>query len=84
MAANRVKEVYFNKAVDVTPSDSADLAALGAVLNIKTAGNVKVRTSNGDVVTLAAPVGTLPVYVDRVYSTNTTASGITALYHDSI
>lgn len=70
------------KAVAVTTSDSADLATKPTrALYIGVTGDVKVTMQSGDTVTFkAAPVGTLPVCVTRVFATGTTATDILALY----
>lgn len=64
----------------VTASDATEIEVTRA-LYIGTTGNVAVRMANGDIVTFTAvPVGILPIQVDQVRSTNTTASDIIALY----
>jgi len=79
------------KAADVTPSDSSNIPNIsspdgvrnsGCVLYIGTGGNVKVLTSSGDEVTFTNVAdGTFfPVQVVKVFSTDTTASGIIALW----
>ena len=70
-----------DRAIAITPSDTADLAALPRALYIGTGGAVKITTKGGDTVTLAnVPAGTvLPVRAARVWSTGTTASDIVAL-----
>ena len=63
----------------VTKSDSTQLQA--GILYVGGAGNVNVRTRLGvDLIFYAVPAGTfLPVVVDMVYSTNTTAQNILIL-----
>lgn len=69
------------RAVDVTPNDGADLATPAAVIVCLVSGNIRVTASGGGTVTLAGVAGTpLPVFVDRVLATSTTATGIVALY----
>jgi len=72
------------KAVAVTPNDSTDLTDTGAALYVGTGGDVAVHMADGSdvsVVFSSVPDGTfLPILVDRVLSTNTTASNILALY----
>lgn len=65
----------------VTASDSAKIKPTRG-LYIGGAGNIKVDTAGGSTVTLngAAAGSILPVSVDRVYSTGTTATNIIALY----
>jgi hypothetical protein len=68
------------RAASVTPSDATVIPKTRA-LWIGVTGNVAVRTANGETVTVAnAPVGVLPVQVDQVLSTGTTASSILAFY----
>jgi hypothetical protein len=69
------------RAVDVTPNDSTDLATPAAVIFCLGAGNIRVTASGGGTVTLAGVPGmALPVLVDRVHATLTTATGIVAVY----
>lgn len=65
----------------VTPSDTEDLTYTCRSLWIGGAGDVRVRTVNGDLVTIVGvPAGTLlPVAVVRVYATATTATNIVGL-----
>jgi hypothetical protein len=49
-------------------------------LYIGTTGNVAVRIGGSNVTLPTVPVGVLPVQVDKVLSTGTTASNIFALY----
>ncbi len=66
---------------DVTPADGSDLPKPFAKITAKVAGNVKITASGGGTATLAiAAGGVLPVFVDRVWSTDTTATGIVAIY----
>lgn len=68
-------------AAAVTPNDGADLPKVFARITALVAGNVQVTCSGGGTVTLAiAAGGVLPVFVDRVFATGTTATGIVALY----
>lgn len=71
-----------SEAVDVTPSDGSDLATVQAALFIGTGGNVKVDMAGSGTVTLSNVAdGTfLPILVNKVYATSTTASNIIALY----
>lgn len=66
----------------VTPSDSTDLSGARAVY-VGTAGDLAVRAKGDDsAVTLPnVPAGAIiPVQIDRVMSTGTTASDIVALF----
>ena len=56
-------------------------SASACVLYVGVAGNLKVKTAAGNVLTLvAAPAGFLPVQVTRVYATGTAATDIIALW----
>lgn len=72
----------YTHVITVTPSDSADLpngACRG--LLIGGAGNIKINDGlSNNTVTIAVPAGVLPLRVARVFSTDTTATGISALY----
>lgn len=70
-----------NGAQAVTPSDSTDLPG-GTCwqLIIGTGGTLKITDSAGNTETLTVPAGRLPVKAKRVWSTGTSATGITALY----
>jgi hypothetical protein len=67
-------------ATAITPADS-DLAAASRALYIGTSGNLRVTTTSGNDVTFAnVASGTiLPVSVNRVWATSTTASNIIGL-----
>lgn len=65
--------------VAVTPNDSTVIPATRGLI-IGVAGNIAVRFANGDILTLAVQAGVVPVQVNRVYATATTATGIGALY----
>lgn len=63
----------------VTPSDTIDqLAGVPFVIYVGGAGNVKVTTSRGDVITFTNLAAGFfhPFFVRRVWSTTTTATGI--------
>jgi hypothetical protein len=67
-------------AVAVTTSD-ATIIPVTRALYIGTGGNLKVRMASGNTVTFTSvAAGVFPIQVDMVYSTDTTASGIFALY----
>ena len=69
-----------SNAVSVTPNDST-VIPLTRALYIGGAGNLAVRTADGNTVTsTAVPIGILPIQVDRVLSTGTVATDILALY----
>lgn len=66
---------------DVTPADGSDLPKPFARITAAVGGVIKVTASGGGSVTMAiAAGGVLPVFVDRVWSTGTTATGIVAIY----
>lgn len=69
-------------AVAVTPNDGADLPTMARSLYIGAAGNVVVTTANGTQTTFVGlPAGyILPLFVKRVWATNTTATSIVAMY----
>jgi hypothetical protein len=68
-------------AAAVTPADGADLPKIFARITAAGAGNIQVICSGGGTVILGiAAGGVLPVFVDRVLATSTTATGIVALY----
>jgi len=66
--------------VEVTPSDSADLAQPSRALNVSASGTVRVTTTGGTTATLyvAAGVG-FPVRAQRIWATGTSATDIVAL-----
>lgn len=65
-------------AVAITPADDADLAVVTRALYVGSGGDVSVRMFDSSVVTLVGvPSGTmLPLRVDRVLATGTTAGAI--------
>lgn len=79
----------FDKFQTVTPSDTVDLPQWTAnqrltdALWVGGAGNIVLVAEDGSTVTInAVPAGTqLNVGVRRVNATNTTATGIVALYN---
>lgn len=66
----------------VTPHDTTILANRSRGLYVGTAGNVAVKMINGQTVTFAnVPAGSLlPIRVESVLSTGTTASNIVRLW----
>lgn len=66
----------------VTPSDTVDLPAGVRGLYVGTGGNAVLVGTDGVAVTFSniASGTVLPVQVNRVNATNTTASGIVALF----
>lgn len=72
---------YNGAAVNLSSTD-ATLSPASRALFIGGAGDVKVDFANGGTgITLSAvPVGILPVAVNKIYKTGTTATNITALW----
>ena len=70
------------EAVEITPNDSADLANTTRSIYIGASGDVEVYMAGKTTPVLfkSVPVGVLPVRVDRVLATNTTASDLIALW----
>lgn len=67
-------------AVEVTPDDATDLPVTTRAIWIGAAGDITVRMAEGAQVVLTGVSGMLPLRVDRVLSTGTTANGIVALW----
>ena len=69
-------------AVEVAPNDGVDLTNTSRALYVGGAGDVKVDMyGTGTVTFVGVSAGSLlPVRVDRVYSTGTTATSIVALW----
>ncbi len=67
-------------ALPVTPNDVADLAHVAIGLYVETGGTVSIVTVTGETRTIAvADFSILPIGVQRVRATGTTATGIHAL-----
>lgn len=66
----------------VTPNDSADLSKPARALYVGGSGDIKMTTEGGSTVTFQDIVAgsILPVRCVRVFSTDTTATNIVALY----
>ncbi len=82
MAANRNVNatVPAHGAVAITANDSTVIPVTRAIY-VGTTGNIAVRMADGQSVTFnSVPVGILPIQVDQVKSTSTTASNMVALY----
>lgn len=68
-------------AANVTPSDSVDLSPLAKALYIGGGGTVRVTMVGGQTVDFLTHEGQLlPILVRRVHATETTATGIVALW----
>ena len=65
----------------ITPSDAAELSYVTRALYVGQTGNVRVKTTTGDIVTLAnMQSGILyPIRVLQVFATGTTASDLVGL-----
>lgn len=85
------QKLQSSRAAAVTPSDTLNIPSIssqdgsgnnGCVLYVGGIGNVKVMTAGGDTVLFSNIQGGtfLPVQVKRVYATDTTATGIIALW----
>ena len=78
------------RAASVTPSDTTEIPTVGGgdgvnngcVLYVGVTGDVKVKTVAGnDVVFTGVPAGSfMPIQVDQVFATGTTATNIVALW----
>lgn len=66
----------------VTPDDDNDLTTFAQALYIAGAGDLKVTTVNDNTVTFTdlPAASLLPVQIKRVHDTDTTATGIIALW----
>lgn len=63
----------------VTPNDAVDLTTTTRELIIAVGGNIQVTAANGTTKVLTLPAGRFALRVTRVWSTLTTATGITAV-----
>lgn len=70
------------EAVAVTPDDAADLGNTSRSIYVGSTGDIAVHMvgESSSVVFKSVPVGILPIRVDRVLATGTTASDIVALW----
>lgn len=66
----------------ITPNDSNDLSNATRSLYIGGAGNVKVDMVSGDTITFTGVVGgtIIPIRIEKVYATGTTATGLVGLF----
>ena len=69
-------------AAAVTPSDSTQISPVARALYVGGAGNIKLVTEEGTTVTFQGIVAgsVLPVKTTKVFSTDTTATYIVALF----
>lgn len=78
-----IDELEGDNAFEVTPNDSTDLTSIARVIRVGAAGNLKIMTSAGNVVTLKnCYVGEILNYVriKRVYATGTTAADLVGFW----
>ena len=68
------------EAADVTPSDTQDLPVTTRALWVGGAGDVAVRMAGGTDNVFVNVSGLLPIRVDRVRATGTTAASIVAVW----
>lgn len=66
----------------ITPSDSDELETETRAIYVGNGGAIKVKMAGGETVTFSGvPTGTvLPISVDQVFTTDTSASGLVGLY----
>lgn len=69
----------------ITPNNDVALIQTTRAIYIGTSGNVNVEMigfedANVDILFENVPVGILPIRVSRIYSSNTTATGLIGLY----
>lgn len=69
-----------SRAIEITPSDTADIGPNLRGLHVSVAGTLTVTTIGGDTVSFVNVVGIFPVRCRRVFSTGTSATGIVGLY----
>ena len=68
-------------AKNITPSNTAELGYKTKGIYVGGAGDVKLKSLDGNDVTFTAPVGAvIPVVTELVYSTGTTATNLVGLY----
>jgi len=82
LQTSRASDVAHSDTVDIPNIASPTMKNNGCVLYVGTGGDLRVLTAGGDDVTFTAfpSGGFLPVQVIRVFSTNTTAAGVIALW----
>jgi hypothetical protein len=68
-------------AFTITPSDTLDLPEVTRAVYIGASGALAVRMSSGQTITFSGVIGgsTLPIRIDRVLATGTTATGVVGL-----
>ena len=79
MAGWKDRQTYPN-AFQVVPDDDTRFSCTAYSLYVGTAGNVRVLLSSGKEVTVkATDFQTIPLHVNKVFATGTTATDIVAL-----
>jgi len=65
----------------ITPSDAVELSRATRALYVGQTGNVRLKTTSGDIVTLANMQGGIlyPIRVTQVFATGTTATDLVGL-----
>lgn len=64
----------------VTPNDGADISVESRAIVAAAAGNVQVTMKSGTTLVIPVAAGVpIPIRVTRIWSTNTTATGIVVL-----
>lgn len=66
--------------LEITPDDDADNCDGCRAILCEVAGDAKVTDSAGNTVTIPMQQGYNPIRLKRVWSTDTTATGLFALY----
>jgi hypothetical protein len=71
-----------DNAIEVSPNDSVDLTKVTRAIYVGVTGNMSVEMASGQVVTFTAiQAGSiLPIRVNKVRFTGTTAGGIVGIY----
>jgi hypothetical protein len=71
----------YERAIEITPSDSADLEINVKAIYVGATGTMRVRFHSGHIVTFTALLaGTIyPMHVSRVFATGTDATGLIGL-----
>ena len=68
-------------AAEVLPDDGTDLAYTSRALHVGIGGDVRLTMAGGETVTIRnVAAGMLPIRVQRVFATGTTAGDIVALW----
>ncbi len=67
---------------DIRPitANDATVFPVTRAFSIAVGGDVKLRTADRNIVTVTLPAGVIPVGIDMLWSTGTTATGFAAIY----